>query len=74
MKIAVDTVAYITEPMVFLFLGIGFFAIDHPYDSMGAGTVLLALVNLNIARFLNISIVTYFVNKYRHEAKISGKQ
>lgn len=31
MKIAVDTVAYITEQMVFIFLGMGMFAIDHSY-------------------------------------------
>ena len=74
MKIAVDTVAYVADTMVFLFLGIGFFAIDHPYDSMGPGTIIFALVNLSIARFLNISIVSFFVNKYRHEAKITGKQ
>ena len=30
-KIAVDTVAYVTETMVFLFLGIGFVAFDHPW-------------------------------------------
>ncbi len=30
-KIAVDTVAYLTETMVFLFLGIGMIAFDHPY-------------------------------------------
>lgn len=30
-KIAVDTIAYSTETMVFLFLGIGVFAFDHNY-------------------------------------------
>ena len=28
-KMAVDTLAYITETMVFLFLGLGVFAFDH---------------------------------------------
>ena len=58
MKIAVDTVAYITETMVFLFLGIGMFAIDHAYEEMGTGTMVLALVNLNFARFLNIIMLS----------------
>jgi NhaP-type Na+/H+ or K+/H+ antiporter len=65
MKIAVDTVAYITETMVFLFLGMGMFAIDHAYKEMGAGTIILALINLNIARCLNIVIVTWLVNRSR---------
>lgn len=30
-KITVDTVAYITESLVFIFLGMGVFAIKHPY-------------------------------------------
>ena len=75
MKIAVDTVAYVSETMVFLFLGIGVIAFDHPYKEMGYGTIILALVNLNVARFLNISIVSYFVNRSRSpESKINGKQ
>lgn len=66
-KIAVDTVAYVTETMVFLFLGIGFVAFEHPYKEMGFGTILMALVNLNLARLINIGIVTFFVNKSRTE-------
>lgn len=30
-KITVDTLAYLTETMVFLFLGIGFVAFKHPW-------------------------------------------
>ena len=66
-KIAVDTVAYVTETMVFLFLGIGMVAFDHPYKEMGVGTILLTIVNLNIARFLNIIIVSCLVNQSRSE-------
>lgn len=63
-KIAVDTVAYVTETMVFIFLGMGVFAFDHPFTE-NIGTMLCTLVNLNIARFLNILIVTLIVNKTR---------
>ena len=74
-KIAVDTIAYITETMVFLFLGIGMIAFKHPYDDMGYDSMLLTVLNLNIARFLNIMIVTYLVNRSRSEkTKISAKQ
>lgn len=66
-KIAVDTVAYVTETMVFLFLGIGMVAFNHPYKEMGVGTILLTLVNLNVARFMNIIFVSCLVNKSRSE-------
>ena len=64
-KIAVDTLAHLTETTVFLFLGIGFFTFNHPYNEMGIGTILVTLFNLNIARFLNIFIVSKIVNNYR---------
>lgn len=74
-KIAVDTIAYVTETMVFLFLGIGMIAFKHPYEEMGAGTMAMTVVNLNIARFLNICIVTYLVNRSRTDrTRITGKQ
>ena len=60
-KLAIDTLAYLAESMVFLFLGIGVFAFRHPVKE-NFGTILLTVVNLNIARFLNIGIVTYLVN------------
>jgi len=73
-KIAVDTIAYVTETMVFLFLGIGMVAFDHPYGDMGTGSMLTTVLNLNIARFLNIFFVTYMVNRSRSdETKITGK-
>ena len=40
---------------------------------MGWGLVLTTVINLNIARFLNILIVTALVNCSRHETKISRK-
>lgn len=65
-KIAVDTVAYVSETMVFIFLGMGVFAFDHPVKD-NIGTIACTLVNLNIARFLNILIVTLIVNKTRSQ-------
>lgn len=63
-KITVDTLAYISETTVFLFLGIGVFAFSHPFED-NIGTMICTLINLNIARFLNILIVTWLVNKTR---------
>ena len=56
---------------MFLFLGIGLFAFNHPYSTMGWGLVFTTIINLNIARFLNIAIVTWLVNCSRTETKIS---
>jgi solute carrier family 9 (sodium/hydrogen exchanger), member 8 len=66
-KIAIDTIAYTTETMVFLFVGIGLFAFEHPYKLMGVGTFLFTIVNLNLARWLNIWITSWLVNRNRTE-------
>ena len=66
-KIFVDTLAYTAETIVFIFLGIGVFTFEKKYEQVNAGTVILTLVNLNIARLLNVYITSYFVNKSRSE-------
>lgn len=60
--------------IVFLFLGIGIFAIPKPFETMGFGTLFCTILNLNIARFLNIFFVTGLVNWQRTpESKINFK-
>ena len=74
-KLAVETLAYTTETMVFLFLGIGVFTFNHKYEMMGVGTLVFALINFNLARWLNISIVSYLANKSRSKkSQITQKQ
>ncbi len=69
-----ETVAVTAEQLVFLFLGIGLFAFNHPYEKMGTGLVITTILNLNFARFLNIMITTSLVNCSRTEkTKIPGK-
>lgn len=70
-KIVVDTVAYITETIVFLFLGIGVFAFNHDkaYSEMGFGTVIFMIINLNLARALNIQTVSFLVNAFRPKSE-----
>ena len=65
--------AVTAEQIVFLFLGIGLFAFNHPYEKMGWGLVITTIINLNIARFLNILITSYLVNSGRSETKIPSK-
>ena len=59
--------------MVFLFLGIGLFAFNHPFEKMGWGLTITTILNLNFARLLNVIIVTSFVNCSRSTSKIPGK-
>jgi len=73
LKMGYETIAYSAETVVFLFLGIGLFAFPHPYKTMGWGLVLTTVINLNLARFLNIYITTAFVNCSRTKSKISCK-
>ena len=61
------------EQIVFLFLGIGLFAFKHPYDKMGWGLVITTIINVNLARFLNIFFVSQLVNCSREESKLGPK-
>ena len=70
LKITYETIAYSAETLVFVFLGIGLFAFDHPLDQIRTSTIILSIVNLNIARALNIIIVCKLVNTVRSEATI----
>ena len=49
------------------------FAFEHPFAEMGQWTVPVLIVNLSIARFLNIVIVSYLVNRTRTNALITCK-
>jgi NhaP-type Na+/H+ or K+/H+ antiporter len=40
---------------------------------MGIWMVITTILNLNISRFLNVTIISYFVNKARGENKITPK-
>jgi len=74
LKITYETIAYSAETLVFVFLGIGVFAFDHPMKQIGVGTIILAIINLNIARLLNVLIVSKLVNCTRSDAtKINSK-
>ena len=73
LKIAYETLAYSTETLVFIFLGIGVFNFKHPTDKIGAVSVFVLILNLNFARFCNIMVTTWVVNKTRTETFINNK-
>lgn len=73
-KMLYEVVAHTAETIVFLFLGIGLFTIPNPFKTMGFGTFITMVLNLNLARILNIAIVSFLVNLQRSEnSKINLK-
>jgi sodium/hydrogen exchanger 8 len=75
LTIAYETIAYSAETLVFVFLGIGVFAFDHPLERLGFGSIVLTIINLNIARALNVYVVSALVNRTRSDAtKITSDQ
>lgn len=75
LKISYETIAFSAETLVFVFLGIGLFAFDHPFNQISVWTIVLSIINLNIARAFNVIIVTKMVNYFRSEkTKITCKQ
>ena len=58
---------------MFLFLGIGLTAFNHPYKKMGWGLLITGIINLNVARGLNVLIVSAIANTSRTKNKISWK-
>lgn len=68
-----ETIAYAFETLVFLFLGIGLFAIKHPFEQMGWGLFITTILNLYFTRFLNVALCTWIANYSRTESKINKK-
>ena len=73
-KMLYGVVAHAAETTVFLFLGMGLFTISHPLKTMGFGVFITTVLNLNVARLLNVGIVSFLVYLQRTEkTKISYK-
>lgn len=71
-KIAVDSLAYIAETMVFLFLGIGVFTFESKYQEVSLKTVVLSIINVNLCRWINVWVVSKIVNRFRSEEQKIG--
>ena len=69
-----ETIAYSAETIVFLFLGIGLFAFEHPFQELGWGLFITTIINLNLSRLLNVGVCTFLINKTRTETKFSRKE
>jgi NhaP-type Na+/H+ or K+/H+ antiporter len=69
-----EVAAYTSETAVFIMLGIGMFAFQHPYSEMGWQLFLFTLANLKVARLINIVVCSLLVNCTRtKESKINCK-
>jgi solute carrier family 9 (sodium/hydrogen exchanger), member 8 len=73
LKTGYETLSHCAETLVFIFLGLGLTAFNHPYERMGWAMVPLTILNLSIARALNIGVVSYLVNKSRNHNKVTRK-
>ena len=65
LKMCYETLAYAAETLVFIFLGLGLFAFEHPYKEMGPWTLIFTILNLGIARYVNVYAVSWIANKFR---------
>lgn len=70
-KAGYETAAWGAEAIVFLFIGIGMFGIDKPFEEIGALGIISICIALNIARALNIGIISALCNLTRKENKIN---
>lgn len=71
LKFGYETVAYGAETLVFVFLGMGLFAFDHPYEQLSFGFVVGTMLNFNIARFVNVTVCSWIVNRQRSSNKLN---
>mmetsp|Transcript_9733 Transcript_9733/g.16397 ORF Transcript_9733/g.16397 Transcript_9733/m.16397 type:complete len:199 (-) Transcript_9733:405-1001(-) len=67
LKIAYETIAYSAETLVFLFMGMGFFSFEHVIDRLTVGAIIVTILILNLSRFFNVALVSFFVNKTRSQ-------
>ena len=73
LKATYETVAYASETLVFIFLGLGLFAFDHSYRRMGPMLLIVSFVGIGIGRFFNVYGISAIINKCRKNNMISQK-
>ncbi|EGR30074.1 sodium hydrogen, putative [Ichthyophthirius multifiliis] len=60
-----NILAYTFENLVFIFIGVGFVCFDLAWKEMGVSLFVCAFLIINLARYINVETVSYFLNKYR---------
>lgn len=59
--------SYNFENLVFLFIGIGVVGYDLAWNEMGIVLAISSILIVIVARFINIKIVSFILNRYRHD-------
>jgi len=65
------TLAYVSENIVFLFIGIGAITFDLAWKEMGFFLLFLSFIVILVARGANIYGITWILNRYRRTTVIS---
>ncbi|KAL4493449.1 hypothetical protein ABPG72_007457 [Tetrahymena utriculariae] len=65
------TLAYTFENLVFIFIGIGLVSFDLAWKETGVSLFILGFLIINLARYFNIEIITYMLNRYRAKNKVN---
>ena len=68
-----ETFSYCSEILVFLYLGLGLFAIDHSYEKMGGMLLLVGIVAILLGRFINIYGLSAAINMFSKKDQIPCK-
>lgn len=60
-----------SENLAFIFIGIGFFSYPHEWKKLGWIIFVMIFIIVTMARFGQVNLVTWIVNKFRPSNKIS---
>jgi len=68
-----ETFSYCSEILVFLYIGLGTFAMDHAYAKMGGMLLLVGFIAIFVGRFLNIYGLSITIDIFSKKAPIPCK-
>jgi len=59
------------ENLAFMFIGLGFFSFTHEWGTLGFSFFILSILIITFARFSQIYFISFILNLFRHNQKIS---
>ncbi len=68
-----ECISYASELLVFLYLGLGLFAVDHDFHRMGLGLLMFGFLAIAIGRFINIYGLSATINCFSRKTVIPCK-
>lgn len=73
-KLSYDTIAHICENLVFIYLGLGFFAYRNYYSYVSAPGIIYLILIIILARFISIYLLSFFANIGRTNNYLDSKK